>query len=357
MDLSFQHTLEEMRLIQFRCFESLVFHPDSRCNLIVGPNAQGKTSLLEAICVLLRLQSPRTPVLAPLILHGRTGFSVEGMCSGRHLQMRYEMDRRRLRLDSVEQKSFREYLAVARVAWFANSDGELVRGGSAMRRRYLDFMGSQIDPNYLSHLRAYERAWRSRNVLLKEGASGKEIHAFDEPLAIAGEALAACRRVLVDTLTPLFSQAAREISGKEEALSIHYEQGFQSDLRQELLASESEERRLRHTLVGVHRDELYLFLAGKPVVAFASEGQQRTIALALKLAQVRLLTEQTNAVPILLLDDIFGELDADRRQRLLAHLPAQAQKIITATSMREIFGDISDAAIFEIAQSQLHRKK
>jgi len=357
MGLPVQYTLERIRLIQFRCFESLVFHPDTRCNLIVGPNARGKTSLLEAICVLLRLQSPRTPVLAPLTLHGRTGFGVEGMCSGRHLQMRYEMGRRRLCLDSVEQKLLREYLAVGRVAWFANSDRELIRGGSATRRRYLDFMGAQIDPNYLFHLRTYERAWKSRNLLLKEGADGKEIHAFDASLATAGEALAACRRELVDALMPLFSQAAKEIAGKEEAMRIHYKKGFQSDLHQELLASESEERRLRYTLVGVHRDELHLFLAGEPVLTFASEGQQRTVALALKLAQVRLLTEQTNAAPILLLDDIFGELDIDRRRRLLAHLPAQAQKIITVTSLKEIFGDISDAAVFEIEQNQLHRKK
>jgi DNA replication and repair protein RecF len=244
MGLPFQHVLEEIRLIQFRCFESLIFHPDCHCNLIVGPNAQGKTSLLEAICVLLRLQSPRTSILAPLILHGQTGFSVEGTCSGHHLQMRFEKGQRKFRLDSVEQKSLREYLAVARVAWFANSDGELVRGGSSIRRRYLDFMGSQMDPNYLSYLRAYERAWKSRNLLLKEGSSSKEIHAFDEPLVASGEALAACRRTLVEALAPLFSQAAREISGKEEVMGIHYERGFQSDFRQELLASEHEERRL-----------------------------------------------------------------------------------------------------------------
>ncbi|PWU06345.1 MAG: hypothetical protein C5B47_07620 [Verrucomicrobia bacterium] len=357
MGLPFQHALEEIRLIQFRCFESLVFRPDNHFNLIVGPNAQGKTSLLEAICVLLRLQSPRTSIFTPLISHGRGGFSLEGTCSGRHLQVRYEMGVRKLRVDSVEQKSPRTYLSVGRVAWFANSDGELIRGGSGTRRRYLDFMGSQIDPNYMPHLRAYERAWRSRNFLLKEGAAGKEIHAFDKPLVTSGEALATCRQAIVDALKPLFSQAVKEISGKEEAVTLHYERGFQSDFHQELLASESEERRFRHTLVGVHRDELRLLLGGEPAVTFASEGQQRTIALSLKLAQVRLLTEQTNAAPILLLDDIFGELDAERRRRLLENLPKEAQKILTTTDLRANFGDISDIAIFEIAQNQLYRKK
>ncbi len=345
--------LEEIRLIQFRCFESLVFRPVAGCNLIVGPNAQGKTSLLEAICVLLRLQSPRTNMLGTMIRHGQTGFGLEGFCCGYHLQVRQETGHRTFQLDSIEQKFAREYLSVARVAWFANSDGELIRGGGGMRRRYLDFLGTQTDPDYLPYLRAYERAWKSRNLLLKGGASRNEVHAFDEPLAIAGEALAARRLSLVCELTPLFLQAASEISGSDEVLSLHYEPGFQTDLRKELLENETEERRLRYTVVGIHRDELRLSLdGGRPVAVFASEGQQRTIVLALKLAQARLLATRTGCAPILLMDDIFGELDVGRRERLLSHLPSEAQKIITTTSIEGIFGDISHASCFRIEQGQ-----
>lgn len=342
--------LEEIHLNQFRCFGSLVFQPGSHNNFIVGCNAQGKTSLLEAICVLLRLQSPRTVTLSQAIHYGQVGFGLGGVCSGFHLQFRQEIGHRTLWLNSVEQSSARQYLSVARVTWFANSDSELIRGGAEARRRYLDFMGVQTDPEYLLHLRAYERAWKSRNLLLKESARREEVHAFDGPLAIAGEAIAARRLSIVHELAPLFLQATRDISGCDEAWSICYQPGFQSDLYKELLASEHEERRLRHTVVGIHRDELRLLLSGNAANTFASEGQQRTIALALKLAQVRLLTKRTGCVPILLLDDVFGELDVERRERLLVYLPIEAQKIIAVTSLKWM--EIPGAAIFQIEQGR-----
>ncbi|MCX6967750.1 MAG: DNA replication and repair protein RecF [Verrucomicrobia bacterium] len=327
--------LSTLKLRDFRCFPALEaeFAPGS--NVIVGPNAQGKTSLLEAACVLLRLQSPRAATLGPLVRLGAAGFVVDGFYSGNHLQFYYSPRRKKLALDSVEQRTAAEYLQLGRVVWFSNADIALVRGAADERRRYLDFVAAQLDSGYRRHLRDYEKALRSRNRLLKmPNVRWREIAAFDEPLVAAGDALTQARARLVATLEPYAAEAQRAIGGGVgEMLSMRYEAGSGgTDFAVNLAARRMEDQRLRQTTVGPHRDEVILEINGHGC-ELASEGQQRTLALALRLAQARLIAAQREALPLLLLDDIFGELDPARRNALLAHLPAGAQKIITTTHL------------------------
>ncbi|HYZ75100.1 MAG TPA: AAA family ATPase, partial [Chthoniobacterales bacterium] len=159
--------LRHLSIRDFRCFPrfELDFDPEITC--IVGANALGKTSLLEAVVVLTRLQSPRTNSLAPVIRTGAKGLVVDGMVDDRHLQFYYSPKRRKLALDSVEQKDAHEYLQIARLVFFANTDIDLVRGTGEERRRFLDFLGSQFFRDYRSILRSYEKALRSRNAYLK----------------------------------------------------------------------------------------------------------------------------------------------------------------------------------------------
>lgn len=330
--------LTTLKLRDFRCFTALEAEFAPGANVIVGPNAQGKTSLLEAACVLLRLQSPRAATLTPLVRLGSVGFVVDGFHSGNHLQFYYSSRRKKLALDSVEQRNAAEYLKIGRVVWFSNADIGLVRGGAEERRRYLDFVATQLDPVYRRHLRNYETALRSRNRLLKMPAvSWREIEAFDEPLVNAGMALTQTRSRLIAALQPFAAEAQRAIGGTAgEALILRYESGCgngrESKFGANLSASRQEDQRLRQTTVGPHRDELALELNGLGS-DLASEGQQRTLALALRLAQARLIEAQCHTLPLLLLDDIFGELDPARRNALLTHLPAGAQQIITTTHL------------------------
>ena len=291
--------LTQLQLRQFRCFESLRVDFAPGFNFFIGQNGQGKTSILEAACVLLRLQSQRSSTLAPLIRMGEKSFGVAGSYADHRLEFRYSTLRRKLAFDAVEQRSPAEYLRLGRVVSLANTDIELVRGGSDARRRFLDFLGVQIEPAYRATLRAYERALRSRNALLKSPQPRpREIAAYDPPFLEHGEKLGLMRAKLVERLMPFALQAHAEISGTSEMLELQFAPGIRADFAAHLAASRAQEARLRQTVVGPHRDDIALLVDGMAAAQYASEGQQRTIALALKIAQARVFAAEAGTPPL-----------------------------------------------------------
>jgi len=346
--------LGSLTLHDFRCFGRGEFRPAPGLNLVSAPNASGKSSLLEAICVLLRLQSPRAGSMAETISKGGAGFSVTGRCGDRDLACHYSpVEGRQLKLEGLPQRRSDEYLGVGLVAFFSNNDIELIRGTSSKRRRFLDFLGSQCDAGYLKNLRAYERALRSRNFLLKEGPHrGRELAAYDGPLLAAGAYLGQVRARLCVELDPLIARYAEAISPRAEVASLRCERSGGGDLSAALAGSAAEERRLRQTVVGPHRDDVLLELDGSAAAAFASEGQQRTIALALRLAQAELIRARRGTPPIYLLDDVFGELDTERRRRLLQALPDDGQRILTTTTWQWL-EETGEAADWTIRDGQI----
>jgi DNA replication and repair protein RecF len=347
--------LADLQLKNFRCFDSLRVELGPGLNLFLGRNGQGKTSILEAACVLLRLQSQRSATLAAAVRFGENAFGVSGTLQHHRLDFRYSRLRRKVSMDEVEQTTLGEYLRLARVVSFANTDMELVRGGSDARRRYLDFLGSQIDPLYRPTLRAYERAVRSRNALLKSiHPREREIAAYNPPLLEHGANLGRMRARLVERLGPLAAEAHSQISAVKESLDLQFAPGNAQDFARDLEQSRGRELRLRQTVVGPHRDDVGLLVQGKPAMQFASEGQQRTVALALKVAQARMFAQEEGAPPLLLIDDIFGELDPARRNALLQHLPAESQKLVTATTMQWRETEL-DGVVFQLDNRNLIR--
>jgi DNA replication and repair protein RecF len=348
--------LRNLILRNFRCFEQMEASFCPKLNLVIGPNARGKTSLLEGVCVLLRLQSPRAARLGEVIRYGQKGLVADGYFDRLHLQFYYGLSRKKLALDGVEQKDGAEYLAAARVMWFGNGDMELVVGGGDKRRRFLDFVGGQLDGRYRGVLREYERSLRSRNLLLRAPqVRWAEVRAFNEPLVRAGSVLWELRAGLVERLAPLAAEAYRAISGNtEEMMSMLYLAGIGGGVpgheewfERSLGDSRDEEARLRTTLVGPHRDDVQLLLSDHPAVQ-GSEGQQRSVALALRMAAVRVFTEHFGRGPVLLLDDVIGELDAGRRSRLLEMLPMDAQRIVATTSLDWLPGGTGDAQVIRL---------
>lgn len=325
--------LRSLKVRHFRCFDAHEVKFAEGMNFIIGPNAHGKTSLLEAVCILLRLQSPRVTRLSSAVQHERRGFVVDGYFDQRHLQFYFSKERKKLALDSVVQASAHEYLQVGRVMWFSNADIDLTRGGADLRRRFLDFVCMQREPGYRTLLREYERALRSRNLLLKAPSPRwREIAAFDQPLIAAGVEIMRLRERLCAELRLPANESHAAISEAREQLRVEYVPGAQGDFASALAAAQSTDARLRQTTVGPHRDDLSFFL-GDRSAEFASEGQQRTLVLSLKLGAARLLTVHFGVPPVYLIDDVFGELDLKRRNALLTVLPPAAQKIITTTHL------------------------
>lgn len=327
--------LRSLRLADFRCFGSLDLEVPPQGAILTGDNAQGKTSILEAICVLVRLQSPRTHRMPPLARAGGNGFGVAGDPWGAERQVRYSREGLILKSDDEIRPSQSAYLEDGGlVVWMGNEDLELVRGPGEGRRRYLDFLGSQLDPAYRRAWSRYRRSLRAKNLLLKEGRPrDAEIASYEEIMIEHGTVLMETRARLVAGLAPLAAEAQRTVSGRDEPLAIRYLPASGTDLRASFLQARERETRLRQAVVGPHRDDLDLRIHGMPAADFASEGQQRTLALALKLAQGKLLEQRGGKLPVYLIDDIFGELDPGRRNALMAHLPPHAQKWITTTHL------------------------
>lgn len=328
--------LSEISARNFRCFEHVELTLDPRTTILLGRNGQGKTSLIEAVCVLLRLQSPRTTARADFIRFGEKVAVVEGVFGERRLRFAASAQTRRLAVDGAVCGRSAEYLSnTGLVVWMDHSDMNLLRGGAEHRRRYLDFAASQIFPDYLHALRGYERALRSRNHTLKRDArvNWAQADAYAQVMEGFAATLIAHRASLVESLRDAMSTTHHALSGGERAM-MDYTPGCASGALCETLRSlRADEDRARTTATGPHRDEVTLLLDDRDATTFASEGQQRTCALAMKIAQARVLEEKKGAAPLLLIDDVFGELDRHRRRALLAHLPASSQKIITTTNL------------------------
>ncbi len=329
--------LEQLLARDFRCFEQVRLDLDPDLTALVGRNGQGKTSLLEAACVLLRVQSPRTSNRGEWIRFGAPAAVVEGTWRGRALRAAVSAKTRRLAVDGAVCGRAADYLAqTGVVVWMDHADMNLLRGGGEHRRRFLDFAASQMFPDYLPALRAYERALRGRNYVLKRDAviAWRQADAFARVMAEHARVLSARRAELCAALGAPAAAFHESVSGGEESLRLSHLSGQESeDLLEELQACREEEARLRATQRGPHRDDLRLELKGLDARVFASEGQQRTLALALKLAQAQALHEARGLPPLLLMDDVFGELDRERRRAFLDCLPPGTQKIMTTTRL------------------------
>jgi DNA replication and repair protein RecF len=327
--------LRTLRTVDFRCFSGLSLEIPAGGAVFTGDNAQGKTSILEAVCVLVRLHSPRTRRMQALTRIGSsTGFGIAGEAWGMERRVRWQggLD---LSVDSEARDGPGAYLADGGlIVWMGNEDLDLVRGPAEGRRRYLDFIGSQIEPGYRSALARYRRALKAKNLLLKDPRPREdEIASYEEVMIVEGSILVGARGRIVDLLAPRAASAQGEVSGRDEILTLEYRPAGGTDLRAAMEQARERERRQRQSFVGPHRDDLLLSINGLSAAEFASEGQQRTLALALKLAQGETLATARGSLPVYLIDDVFGELDPGRRNAVLHALPAAAQKWITTTHL------------------------
>jgi DNA replication and repair protein RecF len=250
--------------------------------------------------------------------------------------MYWSQQERSLSLDGRPIRRLAEYLGVLRTVVFCTEDLQLIKGSARGRRRFLDLLLSQTHPTYLPLLQRYTQALRSRNAILKQSLVNLEaLESFSRELIQAGQEIIRLRSELIPRFSPLARQSYRQIASEAEELRIEYAPSVKGDFAVQLSQSRNRERAYRSTVIGPHRDDVQIYLDDRSAAQFGSEGQKRTTAVAFKMAQAEYLTGIHGSPPVLLIDDIMGELDLNRRSGLIPLLErahaAQGQVLLTAT--------------------------
>ncbi len=309
--------LAQLRLRDFRNFVRLdaTFRPGF--HLFTGRNAQGKTNLLEAIYLLATLRSFRGVGGIQMIREGAKGYFVGATVEGQgqaEIKAYWSAQERRITVNGAPVRRVADYLGTLRAVVFCSEDVQLVKGTARVRRRFIDLLLAQTQPGFINLLLRYLQALKSRNALLKQPRPDEDqLAGFSAELVRLGQPIMEARAALVPRISPLARLAFRRISDGRDELSLEYRPTFEGDFAVALAASRGRERTLRTTWVGPHRDDLVLRVNGRPAAPFTSEGQKRTLAIAMKMAQAEYLAGVLGSPPILLIDDVMGELDVHRR--------------------------------------------
>jgi DNA replication and repair protein RecF len=313
--------LAHLRLRDFRNYARLDADFTPGFHLLLGSNAQGKTNILEAIYLLATLRSFRGVGGTQMIRHGAKGYFVGGTVVGPaegEIKAYWSPKERKLSLNGTPVRRLADYLGTLSAVVFCTEDLQLVKGAARGRRRFLDLLLAQTQPAYLPLLLRYTQALRSRNALLKQPAVDEaQLASFTQELVTLGTQLMEARRSLVPKISPLARLAFRRIAHDRDELKLDYAPSVKGDFAVALASSRARERTYRTTLVGPHRDDLALSVNDHAAEPFTSEGQKRTLAIALKMAQAEYLAGLHGRPPVLLIDDVMGELDARRRAGLL----------------------------------------
>lgn len=363
--------LTNLNLREFRNYNQQTLSFTAAKTVILGKNAQGKSNLLEAIQLLATLRSPRVSRDRDLVKDGAALAQITARCrrslSETELAMQLRREgRRTLRLNGVTLTRHLEFLGQVNAVYFSSLDLELVRGSPECRRDWLDSVLVQLEPVYVSYLQQYNQVLRQRNALLKGIKQGRlnldveQMAVWNQQLVVTGTKIMRRRSRLIQKLSPLAQVNHYRISGSSEDLAInyvpkfHFQDGdplptihniFLEQMQQKAIA----EQHQGTSLVGPHRDEINFNINNNTAKEYGSQGQQRTLVLALKLAELELLESVLGEPPLLLLDDVLAELDLQRQNYLLEAIGDRVQTIITGTHLGSFDGKwLNSAQILQV---------
>jgi DNA replication and repair protein RecF len=340
--------LDRLWLTNFRNYACADLRPaPAGLTVITGGNGQGKTNLLEAIAYLARLESFRGAPPDALV-RTETDAAViraEIARANRRVLVGAELPRSgraTVQINRQALRRWRDLLGVLQVTPFLADDLQLVKGGPQPRRRYLDGLLVAVHPRHDALCREVDRILRQRTALLQQAGPGRSpqpadvlgtLDVWDAKLAASGEALAAARQELVARLSPHAGAAYEQVAQHLAGVRLVYRRSWEGDLAEALAAARPEDLRRGLCTVGPHRDDLVITLAGMPARTHASQGEQRALALSLRLAGHEVVTEAVGERPVLLLDDVFSELDAGRAEALVRSLPTGQALVTTAAGL------------------------
>jgi len=339
----------ELRLTSFRNYtqEKVVFSP--RLNFVVGENGEGKTNLLEALYLLATTKSHRRALEKDMVKIGESQFRVGAhICSlgiDRKLDLGYDYVLRKkfAAVSGMHVTKLQDFVGLLNVVMFSPEDLALVKGSPSDRRRFIDILLCQVDKVYLRLLQQYTMVLRQRNEALKRIARGAlkplDLKPWDEQFAVLAQKITLRRAQAIEKLAVSFLRLTSEINRGQERQSMAYVSSLARGegildalgIMRELERCQREDLRRGMSTMGPHRDDLRFLINGLPAAAYASQGQQRTAVLGLKLAEVNYMQEVTGDYPVLLLDDVLSELDQSRRAMLVQVLLGDVQAIITGT--------------------------
>ncbi|SDQ04711.1 DNA replication/repair protein RecF [Virgibacillus salinus] len=361
--------IEQLQLKNYRNYDQLDISFDDKINVIIGENAQGKTNLMEAIYVLAFTKSHRTPREKELIQWEQEYARIEGRVTKRKqsfpLEIILSTKGKKAKLNRIEQKRLSDYIGALNVVMFAPEDLTLVKGPPQIRRRFIDMELGQIQPRYIYHLGQYQKILKQRNHLLKQMQRKEKqdrtmLNVLTEQLIEHAATLLERRFIFLELLRKWASPIHYGISRELEKLEIKYTSTIEVSeaANKEKIDSiytnkfhEIQEKEIERgtTLIGPHRDDLVFHVNNKDVQTFGSQGQQRTTALSVKLAEIELIYNEVGEYPILLLDDVLSELDDHRQSHLLNTIQGKVQTFVSTTSVDGINHEtLREAELFHV---------
>ena len=347
--------IDSIELSGFRNYETLKLEFGPGVHIFYGDNAQGKSNLLEAIYYAATGKSYRGSRDREIIAFSAEEAHIKAFFEARETTYRVDMHLKKGRnkgvaVNSVPIRKMKEFAGLFGAVVFSPEDLQIVKEGPDVRRRFIDNELSMTDPYYFNAFTQYKKALEQRNKLLKElpdrPALLDTLDAWDQSLVRYGKELIQGREAFAEVIRPIVRKTHEHLTGTKESLEVFYEKNTEAEaFERELQAARSRDMKALTTTVGPHRDDLRFELTtdrdGKKETVdariFASQGQQRTAALALKLSEIEFLKAKTGENPILLLDDVFSELDSRRQQYLVENMQT-LQTFITCTGLEEFVG-------------------
>ena len=347
----------------FRNFGEAVLTPHPRFNVITGRNGQGKTNVLEALFWLSTLRPHRATRLRELVKWGHKEALVEGrvLCEGLEHRLSVEL-KGSTRQARREDKNCRaaDYFGALSVVLFVPEDVGLVRGAPDSRRRFIDRAIFTGRPAYLADVLDYRRALDARNRLLREGAPDSQVETYEETLANQADKVIEARRQYIDWVSPEFARVYDSIAGEDSKGTLRYRPSVDvvsenrvGALREMWAVDRARDRQRGFTQRGPHTDDLVFGLRERPARTYASQGQQRAMVLALKIAEIGLLQKRFGRTPVLLLDDVSSELDPDRNARLFDFLDRFEGQVFITTTDSSFLRIKTDKRTWQVEDDQL----
>ncbi|MDX8363536.1 DNA replication/repair protein RecF [Cytobacillus sp. IB215665] len=366
--------IEELALKNYRNYKSVQVTFENKVNVILGENAQGKTNVMEAIFVLAMVKSHRTSNDKDLIRWDEEYAKIEGRIHKNNgilpLQLVISKKGKKAKYNHIEQQKLSQYVGNMNIVMFAPEDLHLVKGSPQVRRRFINMEIGQVSPLYLHDLNQYQKILQQRNHYLKKlqinrSKSDPMLDVLTEQLVEAAAKILIKRYEFLELLQKWAEPIHRGISRGLESLQIDYKPSVDvsedvslskmvKSLTEKFVKIKEKEIERGMTLAGPHRDDLTFYVNGKDVQTFGSQGQQRTTALSLKLAEIELIYAETGEYPILLLDDVLSELDDYRQSHLLNTIKGKVQTFVTTTSVDGLdHSTLDEASTYQVVSGEL----